>query len=97
MTLIEQKAGQGFWPDQLSLVELPGIEPASLPGQMPSELLFRYVSFRFSPARYLWFRSRVLTASRAGRGERQHLVETRNEALGKDVVVGNRAGVHVDA
>jgi hypothetical protein len=31
------------------------------------------------------------------RGERQHLVETRHEALGKHVVVGNRAGVHVDA
>ena len=46
------------------VVELPGIEPELLPGIMPSELLFRYVSFRFSPARYLRFRSRVLTASR---------------------------------
>ena len=37
------------------------------------------------------------TTSGRSRGERQHLVETRNEALGKHVVVGNRAGVHVDA
>ncbi len=35
------------------LVELPGIEPAALPGLLPCELLFRYVSFRFSPVRYL--------------------------------------------
>ena len=34
------------------LVELPGIEPASLPGQMPSEMRFRYVSFQFVPAEY---------------------------------------------
>ena len=47
-----------------SSVELPGIEPAALPGNMPFELRFRYVAFRFSPARYLRFRSRVLTASR---------------------------------
>ena len=47
------------------LVELPGIEPDALPGLLPSELPFRSVSFRFSPARYLRFRSRVLTASRA--------------------------------
>jgi hypothetical protein len=47
------------------VVELPGIEPDALPGNMPSELLFRYVSVRYSPARYLRFRSRVLTASRA--------------------------------
>jgi hypothetical protein len=47
------------------LLELPGIEPDALPGNMPSELQFRSVSFRFSPARYLRFRSRVLTASRA--------------------------------
>src|SRR6516162_7810148 len=45
-------------------VELPGIEPAALPGHMPSELRFRYVSVRFGPARYLRFRSRALTASR---------------------------------
>jgi hypothetical protein len=47
------------------LVQLPGIEPASLPGLLPSELLFRYVSFRFVTVRYLRLRSRVLTASRA--------------------------------
>jgi hypothetical protein len=46
-----------------SVVELPGIEPASLAGLLPSELLFRYVSFRFSPVRYLRSRSRALTAS----------------------------------
>jgi hypothetical protein len=45
-------------------VELPGIEPELLPGKMHSGLLFRYVSFPFSPARYLRFRFRVLTASR---------------------------------
>jgi hypothetical protein len=37
-------------------VELPGIEPVVLPGLMPSELEFHYVSFRFSPVRYLRFR-----------------------------------------
>jgi hypothetical protein len=47
------------------LVELPGIEPAALPGIMPAELQIRYVSFRFSAVRYLRFRSRVLTPSRA--------------------------------
>jgi hypothetical protein len=46
-------------------VELPGIEPAALPGNMPSELPVRSVSVRFSPAHYLRFRSRFLTASRA--------------------------------
>ena len=45
-------------------VELPGIEPVSLPGNMPSELQIRSVSVRFSPTRYLRFRSRVLTPSR---------------------------------
>jgi hypothetical protein len=45
------------------LVELPGIEPAALPGLLPSELPVRYVSFRFNTARYLRFRLRVLTAS----------------------------------
>ena len=45
------------------LVELPGIEPELRPGKMHSELLFRSVWFRFSPARYLRFRYRVLTAS----------------------------------
>jgi hypothetical protein len=37
-------------------VELPGIEPAALPGQMPSEPQFRYISFQFSPAHHLRFR-----------------------------------------
>ena len=46
-------------------MELPIIEPASLPSLLPSELLFRYVSFRFVTVRYLRLRSRVLTASRA--------------------------------
>jgi hypothetical protein len=45
-------------------VELPGIEPEHLPSIMRSELRFRYVSFQSSPARYLRFRFRVLTASR---------------------------------
>ena len=48
--------------------ELPGIEPTSLPGTMPSELPVRSVSVRFSLARYLRSRSRVLTASMLGRG-----------------------------
>jgi hypothetical protein len=29
------------------VVELPGIEPDALPGNLPSELRFRYVSVRF--------------------------------------------------
>jgi hypothetical protein len=37
------------------LVELPGIEPDALPGLLPSELQFRYVSVRFSPVRHLRF------------------------------------------
>jgi hypothetical protein len=49
------------WPELVALtsifsVELPGIEPVVLPGLMPSELEFHYVSFRFSPVRYLRFR-----------------------------------------
>jgi hypothetical protein len=48
----------------LSVVELPGIEPAALPGLLPSELPVRSVSVRFVPVRYLRFRSQVLTASR---------------------------------
>jgi hypothetical protein len=46
-------------------VELPGIEPDALPGNMLPELPVRSVSVRFSPALYLRVRSRVLTASRA--------------------------------
>src|SRR5271166_4105820 len=62
----EKKTGQNlwFWPVGFS-VELPGIEPAALPGFFRPELQFRYVPFRFSPARYLRFCPRVLTASRA--------------------------------
>jgi len=45
-------------------VELPGIQLELLPGSLGSELQLRYVSVRFSLARYLRFRSRVLTASR---------------------------------
>ena len=56
------------WPELVALtsifsVELPGIEPDALPGLLPSELPVRSVSVRFSTARYLRFRSRVLTAS----------------------------------
>jgi len=47
-----------------SVVELPGIEPVCLPGNMPSELPVQSRSFRFSPVEYLRFRFRVLTASR---------------------------------
>jgi hypothetical protein len=36
-------------------VELPGIEPECLPGNMHSELQFRSGSIRFSPVRYLLF------------------------------------------
>jgi hypothetical protein len=57
--------GKAEHPDLRVLVELPGIEPAALPGLLPSELPVRAVSFRFAPVRYLRFRSRVLTASRA--------------------------------
>src|SRR4029077_9158092 len=46
-------------------VELRGFEPQLLPGQMPSELSFRYGSFRFVPAGYLRFRFRILAPSRA--------------------------------
>jgi hypothetical protein len=45
-------------------VELPGIEPGSLPGLLAFEQAFRSVSVLFSTVRYLRFRSRVLTASR---------------------------------
>jgi len=41
-------------------VELPGIEPAALPGLLAFEQAIRYVSFRFVPVRYLRFRCRVL-------------------------------------
>jgi hypothetical protein len=60
-------------------VELLGIEPASLTGLLPSELPVRYVSLWSSTARYLRFRSRVLTASRpdsTGRGETKSRTST---------------------
>jgi hypothetical protein len=61
----EDAFGQSFVGSSAALlVELPGIEPDALPGNMRSELPVRSISFRFSPARYLRFRSRVLTASR---------------------------------
>ncbi len=47
------------------LVQLPGIETDALPGFFRPELQFRYVPFRFSPARNLRYRFRVLTASTA--------------------------------
>jgi hypothetical protein len=46
-------------------VELPGIETDALPGNLASNLQFRYVSLQFSTSRYLRIRFRVLTASRA--------------------------------
>jgi hypothetical protein len=39
-------------------VELPGIEPAALPGLLQNELRFRYAWLRFTTARYLRFRFR---------------------------------------
>jgi len=58
------------------LVELPGIEPAALPGLLPSELPVRYVSFRFNTARYLRIPIRVLTASKADRLRRCRQLDT---------------------
>jgi hypothetical protein len=49
-------------------VELRGLEPLPQPDKTPIYLQVYYVSFRFSPARYLRFCFRVLTASRARRG-----------------------------
>jgi hypothetical protein len=45
-------------------VELRGFEPLLLPAEIRFELPVRSVSVRLTPARYLRFRSRVLTASR---------------------------------
>jgi hypothetical protein len=42
-----------------------GTRTPALTSQNAPQLRFRYVPFRLSPARYLRFRSRVLTASRA--------------------------------
>ena len=49
----------------VSYVELRGFEPLPLAAEMPYDLQVRSVSFQFSPARYLRFCFRVLTASRA--------------------------------
>jgi hypothetical protein len=46
-------------------VELPGIETDALPGNLASNLQFRYVSLQFSTSHYLRIRFRVLTESRA--------------------------------
>jgi hypothetical protein len=51
---------------RLSLVELPGIEPAALPGDIPSGLQVLAASVRFSPARYLRFCSHYPVAPIAG-------------------------------
>jgi hypothetical protein len=50
---------------ELRVSELRGLEPLTLPAEIPFELQVRSVSFRFGPLRYLRFRLRVLTASRA--------------------------------
>jgi len=57
--------GKAGHPDLRVVVELPGIEPVRPPGNMPSDLRFSSVSVRFVSVRYLRFRSRVLTPSRA--------------------------------
>jgi len=62
--------GKENWPELSALtsifsVELPGIEPAALPGNVVSEMPVGSASFPFSPVRYLRVRFRVLTASRA--------------------------------
>jgi hypothetical protein len=55
------------------LVELPGIETDALPGNMAPDLPVRSISDQFSPARYLRFRFRALTASRVITPSRQQL------------------------
>jgi hypothetical protein len=50
---------------ELRLVGEGGLEPLLLPAEMASELQVHSESFPLSPARYLRFRSRALTASRA--------------------------------
>jgi hypothetical protein len=52
-------------PEMDFMVELRRFAPQLLPAEIPLDLQIRSVSFRFVPARYLRFRSRVLTASRA--------------------------------
>jgi hypothetical protein len=54
-----------------SHVELRGLEPPLLTGKIAAYLRFRSNAFRFSPARYLPFRSRVLTASRGKQRDRR--------------------------
>src|SRR6185437_16798656 len=51
--------------EELAEGQLRELEPQPLPAEMPSELRVHSVAFRFNPARYLRFCSRVLTASRA--------------------------------
>jgi hypothetical protein len=65
--------GKENWPELEALtsvfsVELPGIEPEPLPGNMPPELRFRFNPLHFGTSRYLRFSFQVLTASRAGEG-----------------------------
>ena len=48
-----KKPARACGPDQLFLVELPGIEPVPLAHLLSAELLFRYITFPFSPVRYL--------------------------------------------
>jgi hypothetical protein len=43
-------------PASVFSVELPGIEPAALPGLLPPELPVCYISFPFSTSRYRRFR-----------------------------------------
>src|ERR1700751_471558 len=51
--------------DLFNNVELRGFEPLPRPAEIRADLYGRSVSVQFSPARYLRFRSRHLTASRA--------------------------------
>jgi len=51
--------------EELAEGQLRELEPQPLPAEMPSEPRVHSVAFRFNPARYLRFCSRVLTASRA--------------------------------
>jgi hypothetical protein len=89
--LVKEGVKKENWPELVALtsifsVELPGIEPDALPGPLRSELPVGFDSVQFSATRYLQFRFRVLTASRAvsswpfwrsGRGSPtgQHLAE----------------------
>jgi hypothetical protein len=50
-----EKAGQALGLTWIFSVELPGIAPVSLPGDMHAELQLHYISIQLSPAPYLWF------------------------------------------